>query len=49
MLDSREPGRILYQLELPLLQFILGAGTAALGWRLSASLFWVETGDTAFR
>ena len=27
-------GRSLYQLELPLLQFIHGAGTAALGWRL---------------
>jgi hypothetical protein len=25
-------GRSLYQIELPLLQFILGAGTTALGW-----------------
>jgi len=33
-------GRSLYQLELPLLQFIHGAGTAALGWCLPAAQFW---------
>jgi hypothetical protein len=33
-------GRNLYQLEFPLLQFIHGAGTAALGWCLLAAHFW---------
>ena len=35
----RELGRILYQLELRLLQSIHGAGTAALGWCLPAAQF----------
>jgi hypothetical protein len=32
--------RNLYQLEFPLLQFIHGAGTAALGWCLPAAQLW---------
>src|ERR1700722_10065252 len=39
-------GRSLYQLELPLLQFILGAGTAALGWL--AVQFWTASVNFGF-
>jgi hypothetical protein len=36
--EKRTP--ILYGSELPLLQFMLGAGTAALGWCLPAEHLW---------